>query len=718
MIIAATFKRVLVLASVILPCALGYNGESVTSAGQTFQVTHGGAASLQFYLNNLVVAGAQSSLSGTTVITSGSNPAAAVEAAMATWNSAASANNANINFLPLQPTTVLHNSSDCQNVISIASSAADLSALGGATGVIAFTVSSYVLGSGLSPCGNGASVTPGQIIDSDILLNPYRAFSTDGTANTFDVQAVLTHELGHSLALNHSTLLGTTMYPYSATTQRYVTADEKAFATATYPASPGTLGTISGTITGSGPVAFGVVTLIDQSAGRTIGGLTAADGTFSIQAPAGSYIAYAEPFNSYVGPLNIYSLTSSTGSLIPAQVTTAFEPTFLGTAANPTVVPLTAGGTATVNITVSTGASALTAPTYGIGAAGGSGDIKSFLSFTGGAPVTTGRSFDMGFSGGGVDATTSVLAFGRGITVKAGSTKVDSAGVLRATLVIPAQTDITLATIWLVKGTSILSLSGGLLVEPVAPTVNNILPLYSSGTAMTSGQYVSVYGTNLSNTTRTWNANLDFTGGTAAGNPLPTALDGITVTVNSVPAAVFSISPTQVNFVVPSGLSSGAATVVVANAGSAAATFTTDSIAQASPSFFVYGPASPYYVAAYHANYTLVGDPAVQPGSTKAVPGEEIFLYATGLAPAPGASIITPSEFSQTPVTVTAGSTPLTVVAGSDGKLAPYLIEAGLFQVNVALPATIASGNYSLTMTVPGGSTSTSGISVILPVGP
>ena len=187
---------------------------------------------------------------------------------------------------------------------------------------------------------------------------------------------------------------------------------------------------------------------------------------------------------------------------------------------------------------------------------------------------------------------------------------------------------------------------------------------------------------------------------------------------NSVPAAVFSISPTQVNFIVPSNLASGSATVVVANGGTSATTFTGTSTAQASPSFFVYGAASPYYVSAYHANYTLVGDPAAQPGSTKAHPGEEIFLYATGLAPAPGGTVIAASEFSQTSVTVTAGSIPLTVAAGSDGKLAPYLIEAGLFQINVILPTTIAAGNYNLTMTVPNGTTASSGISVILPVGP
>src|SRR4051812_5611266 len=63
--------------------------------------------------------------------------------------------------------------------------------------------------------------------------------------------------------------------------------------------------------------------------------------------------------------------------------------------------------------------------------------------------------------------------------------------------------------------------------------------------ALAPNTIATVYGTNLSYTTRVISpADLNY-------GTLPTSVDGVTVYVSGIPANLFYISPTQINFLIP-----------------------------------------------------------------------------------------------------------------------------------------------------------------------
>ncbi len=71
----------------------------------------------------------------------------------------------------------------------------------------------------------------------------------------------------------------------------------------------------------------------------------------------------------------------------------------------------------------------------------------------------------------------------------------------------------------------------------------------------------TIYGANLSFTTH------NVSTSDIAGSTLPTSLDGVTVVVGNIPANLFFISPTQINFLVPYILTAGTVTIWVGRQG-------------------------------------------------------------------------------------------------------------------------------------------------------
>jgi uncharacterized protein (TIGR03437 family) len=205
---------------------------------------------------------------------------------------------------------------------------------------------------------------------------------------------------------------------------------------------------------------------------------------------------------------------------------------------------------------------------------------------------------------------------------------------------------------------------------------------------LVSGSWAQVKGTNLSDVTRIW-GDADFAG---LGNKLPTVLSGVQVLVNGTAAAVYYVSPTQVSFQVPAGIS-GTASMQVIRDGIASSTMTAQAVSSA-PGIFPIILGGTNYAAGVFLDGKIVGDPAASSGFRKAKPGDTIELFATGLAPSAAGTAVSLSPLNG--VTVTIGST--TVTADFAG-----LVAAGEFQINFKVPQEFAGmpeANYPITITV------------------
>ena len=235
-------------------------------------------------------------------------------------------------------------------------------------------------------------------------------------------------------------------------------------------------------------------------------------------------------------------------------------------------------------------------------------------------------------------------------------------------------------------------------VAKIAPTP---LPTLESGTltngatynagGLVPGSWAQVKGTSLSTTSRT-GADADFKG---LGNNLPTNLDGVQVKVNNQAAAVWYISPTQVNFQVPAGIT-GTATVQVITNGQTSNSVSAAAATNAPGIFPIILGGTNYAAAVFVNDGKIAADPSIGPAFRNAVPGDTVQLYATGLAPSPAGTVVSTTLLSG--VTVTIGT--VTVPAS-----AAALVAVGEFQINFTVPQDFASlppGVYPISISING----------------
>src|SRR5262249_5771948 len=185
-----------------------------------------------------------------------------------------------------------------------------------------------------------------------IAFNPALDFSTSAEQNKFDIQSVLTHEIGHLLGLDHSAMVSSVMVPFGVTSQldqRTLAYDDIAGITELYP-KPSTVGVgqIGGVVRAGGTPVLGAHVVALSNAGTAlVSTLSQPDGSYVLRfLPEGTYKIFAEPLDLPVTKDNV-------GGGFYANTRADFGTTYFGnvsTQSDAQSVSVMAGGSATADI--------------------------------------------------------------------------------------------------------------------------------------------------------------------------------------------------------------------------------------------------------------------------------------------------------------------------------------------------------------------------------
>ena len=206
-----------------------------------------------------------------------------------------------------------------------------------------------------------------------------------------------------------------------------------------------------------------------------------------------------------------------------------------------------------------------------------------------------------------------------------------------------------------------------------------------------------------------WGANLASGSHVASSIPFPTTLGNVQVTINNIPAPIYYAYPNVLAVVVPYGVTGSIATVQVFNNNVASNTVTAW-IAKTAPGVLTQTSDGLGYGDAVHLDGSLVN--AKNPAQI----GETVSVYLTGL----GAVTPTIADGAAGPTNPLANATGA-IAAYIDGVqatvgysgLAPQL--AGLYQINLTVPAGLTAGDKSLGIAGPDAYTSECQIAIGTP---
>ena len=336
--------------------------------------------------------------------------------------------------------------------------------------------------------------------------------------------------------------------------------------------------------------------------------------------------------------LRLYSLsgTTETGSVVSTSATA----TFAGPSQNPaafsipqTAVQLSPGTTATLDLNFSTGTPAWTLEILpaaqrwlGISAVSGAGSARLTLNASA-----------AGLSNGVYNAWISVQA----------------ADARPQAFLVPV--------VFVVGNSPEVSVSG---VGNAASGAHGFAP----------GQLIAIYGSDLAPSVVS-----------AAVQPLPLSLAGVSATVNGISAPLWFISPGQINLQIPYEVGGSTAVLGINNNGKVAAS--TFPMSSAAPGIFAYqGALVP--AASARAGQTIVG---FITGDGDVTP-----TLATGATAAAGSTLAQLPQ-SRQPLSLTVGGEQARIVFNG---IVPGLI--GVTQVNFTVPADVAAGDQPVVVTAGG----------------
>jgi hypothetical protein len=384
-------------------------------------------------------------------------------------------------------------------------------------------------------------VETGEIEGASIAFNPYLNFSSIGLAGTVDLAAVMLHEVGHVLGLDHSGLLNAAMSPFVETlvnstppafTPRELSADDLLSLAETYPAGDayGRLGRIYGIARLDGaPLAGAHVVVVSAEGVSVRDTLTDREGRYGMAAEPGAYQLLIEPLDGPVTAARYAQPPESAGAVFPTLFWTAAG----GDSLRAETVTVEEGGASAADFAVAPGE---VSNLRRVGVVGSGATAYLFQ-----VDLPRGGEHLLSAIRDPLTGVPSLRVSGSAVQLQGATVRGPDPDLVEQMIDVPADAPPGSLNLYLHNGASGTALAGGLRVT-LRPRVNGVR-LSGDGTEIVlSG------------------SDLCAVEGRAGG---VTQMGGVSVRVGDRFAPLLQVSPAEIRAAVPAGLAPGVAEVTV-----------------------------------------------------------------------------------------------------------------------------------------------------------